>query len=306
MRMPRVFQEFRQRRFATTYAPFCQSMMPKLASQASSHTPCTESNLSVKSSDNVFGVLDYLSRCNTPVSGAEIAAALGIPLTSMVRAMSTLEAAGYALRANGQARFELGDAGQMLTYSFMSQFPVRNAALPYLQQLTSLSGHSCSLFQRVGRYAVRIAFIAGSAAIINLSPLGEAQAFSDGAAGLVFLAYEDASSWAHAASAAYPSDRLGALLERARRQGHVRASSGHEQGGYDLAFPLFPALGSLPVAAVMMEGVPAGVQDADIQVWSEVIDRLQAMLQADQNLLVSPYAHVEADSIDLDSLRRHA
>lgn len=250
--------------------------------------------MSVKSSDNIFDVLDHLTRCSSPVSGAEIAAALQIPITSMARALSTLEAAGYARRTVGQPRYELGHAGQMLAYAYMSQFPIRNAALPYLQQLTSISGYSCALFQLVGRYAVRIAFIAGSGAIINLSPLGEARSFEDGAAGCLFKAYELALSEHRGAE-----DDVAHRSEEIRRQGFVRSPSSHEQGGDDVAFPLFATGATNPSAAVVLEGVTGNESLDALDTWKSMISPLQAAILRDSRLMASPYAHLSRSAIDM-------
>src|SRR5262245_1097476 len=104
------------------------------------------------------------------MSAAELAKGLSVPVTTAVRALNTLEAVGYAGRVNGAATFVLGKSGQRLAYAFMAQFPIRDLALPYLQQLTLLSGHSSSLFIRLGWYAVRIALISGSTSIVNVAP----------------------------------------------------------------------------------------------------------------------------------------
>ena len=92
------------------------------------------------------------------------------------------------VRHNAAARFVLGKSGQRLAYSFMAHFPIRDLALPYLQQLTLLSGHSSSLFIRLGWYAVRIALISGTSSIVNVAPIGEARPLTMGAPSLAMLA----------------------------------------------------------------------------------------------------------------------
>src|SRR5262249_44686232 len=119
---------------------------------------------------------------------ADIATMLKLPLTSAARALNTLEAAGYAHRHNGVARFVVGQSGQRLAHAFLAQFPIRDLALPYLQQLTLLSGQSSSLFIRRGWYAVRIALITGTSSIVNVAPIGETRALTLGAPSLAMLA----------------------------------------------------------------------------------------------------------------------
>src|SRR5262249_46476493 len=132
--------------------------------------------------------LREIAQARGPLSAAEVAKILSVPVTTAARALNTLEAVGYAVRTNGSAKFVLGKAGQRLAYAFMAQFPIRDLALPYLQQLTLLSGHSSSLFIRLGWYAVRIALITGTSSIVNVAPIGEARPLTSGAPSLVMLA----------------------------------------------------------------------------------------------------------------------
>ncbi len=154
--------------------------------------------MAVKSSRVIFEALREVAQASGPLSAAEIAKILSVPVTTAARALNTLEAVGYAVRANGSAKFVLGKSGQRLAYAFMAQFPIRDLALPYLQQLTLLTGYSSSLFIRLGWYAVRIALISGTSSIVNVAPIGEARPLTSSAPSLVMLAQLPEAEFARA------------------------------------------------------------------------------------------------------------
>jgi DNA-binding IclR family transcriptional regulator len=260
--------------------------------------------MSVKSSGGVFEVLRALAASKTPLGARELAMRVGLPVSSVARAAATLEASGFARRSQtGSTKFELGNAGQRLAFAFMSQFPIRDAAMPYLQQLAVDSGFSSSLFLRLGHYALRIAFIAGSNSIIHIHLLGEAKPLADGAAGAVIRAHLESSEPVRHPMDEF-SDRESAqsMLELSvgRGKGWALEVSALDQGGWDLAFPILNSLGN-PVAAIVLEGLPAefDVSDGRISAWQKVIVQLQRLLWLKPELLKSPYDHVDGRQIEL-------
>jgi DNA-binding IclR family transcriptional regulator len=259
--------------------------------------------LAVKSSRVVFEALREISRAPAPLSAAEIAKILSVPVTTAARALNTLEAVGYAVRTNASAKFVLGKSGQRLAYAFMAQFPIRDLALPYLQQLTLLSGHSSSLFIRLGWYAVRIALITGTSSIVNVAPIGEARPLTSGAPSLVMLAQLSVAEFTRAV--AHNADGAGAALhesgERIRVQGYAWQVSPLESGGYDLAFPLSDPDRSL-FAAVALEGLIVSAEDSRqrIDQARAVVAPLQEIMAQGSSELIPHYEHIDPDEIRLD------
>jgi len=258
--------------------------------------------LAVKSSRVVFEALREISQAPAPLSAAEIAKILSVPVTTAARALNTLEAVGYAVRSNASAKFVLGKSGQRLAYAFMAQFPIRDLALPYLQQLTLLSGHSSSLFIRLGWYAVRIALITGTSSIVNVAPIGEARPLTSGAPSLVMLAQLPIAEFARAA--ARNADSAAATLhescERIRVQGYAWQVSPLESGGYDLAFALSDPERSL-FAAVALEGLIVSAEDSRQQIDQAraVIAPLQEIMAQGSSELIPHYEHIDPDDIAL-------
>ena len=258
--------------------------------------------MAVKSSRAVFEVLREISRADGALGAADIARMLKLPLTTAARALNTLEAAGYVLRQNGSARFVVGKSGQRLAYAFMAQFPIRDLALPYLQQLTLLSGHSSSLFVRLGWYAVRIALITGTSSIVNVAPIGETRPLTSGAPSLAMLAQLPDDEFARALERSSQPGRanLRDQCERIRVQGYAYHVSPLESGGYDLAFSVSDQ-GRSVLASVALEGLmlDMGHVRAQIDQARQVVSVLQDIVMRGRGALVPHYEHVDPDEIDL-------
>jgi IclR family transcriptional regulator, KDG regulon repressor len=257
--------------------------------------------LAVKSSRAVFEVLQVISRADTPLGAAEIAKALSLPLTTAVRALNTLEAAGYALRRGGSARFVLGQSGQRLAYAFMSHFPVRDLALPYLQQLTLISGSSSSLFVRLGWYSLRIALIAGTSSIVNVGAIGEARALTVGAPSLAMLAQLPDNEFVRAVEHGGGDEaRLRKLCTQVRKQGYALDVSAIESGGYELAFPLSDLTRSI-LASVALEGFATNLATSrdQIEQAGKLLRPLQDVLTHGPDSSTAHYEHIDPDAIQL-------
>jgi DNA-binding IclR family transcriptional regulator len=258
--------------------------------------------LAVKSSRVIFEALREIAQASGPLSAAEIAKILSVPVTTAARALNTLEVVGYAVRANNSAKFVLGKAGQRLAYAFMAQFPIRDLGLPYLQQLTLLSGHSSSLFIRLGWYAVRIALISGTSSIVNVAPIGEARPLTSSAPSLAMLAQLPEAEFVRVMerSAEKSAASLREACERIRVQGYAWRVSPLESGGYDLAFPLSDSSRSI-LASVALEGLIVNVEDSRQQIDQarDAIAPLQQILLQGSSDLIPHYEHIDPDEIRL-------
>ena len=258
--------------------------------------------MAVKSSRAVFEVLREISKADTALGAADVAKILSLPITTAARALSTLEAAGYVIRQNGSAKFITGKSGQRLAYAFMAQFPIRDLALPYLQQLTLLSGYSSSLFVRLGWYSVRIALISGTSSIVNLAPIGETRPLTSSAPSLAMLAQlpEEELNRALARSTQPARANLREQCERIRVQGYAYHVSSLESGGYDLAFPVSDPSRSV-LASIALEGLLISLENSRGQIDQarQVISVLQGIVARGSDALVPHYEHVDPDEIDL-------
>ncbi len=258
--------------------------------------------MSIKSSEGIFDALRVLAQANAPMSAAELASIVGLPVTSAIRALATLEAGNYAKRDNGSSKFVMGGAGRMLAHAFMAQFPIRDFALPYLQQLASVSGVSCSLFQRLGWSTVRIAFVAGTKSIINVAVVGESRPLTTGAAGLAILAHseEEFSEPIRKAAQEGTWDALSSRFEAVKELGYALEQSVFDQGGYDLAIGLLDPNG-VAFSAIALEGLALTDHylSEQIPAVKEIVADLQRIINSDPSMIHDHYDHVSPESINL-------
>ncbi len=261
--------------------------------------------MSIKSSEGIFDALRALAQATAPMGAAELASIVGLPVTSAIRALATLEAGNYAKRDNGSSKFVIGGAGRMLAHAFMAQFPIRDVALPYLQQLSSVSGVSCSLFQRLGWSTVRIAFVAGTSSIINVAVVGESRTLTTGAAGLAILAHSDEEFSRPIRDAASEEvwSALSSRFEPVRRLGYALEQSIFDQGGYDLAIGLLDQSG-VAFSAIALEGLALTDQylSEQIPAVKDIVADLQLTINSDPSMLHGHYDHVSPESIELGSV----
>src|SRR4051794_20466627 len=115
----------------------------------------------------MFMVLRKLASAKQSLSAAEIAQSLELPMTTTLRVLATLDAADYVEKDRSSSTYQLGKVAHTLAFSFMSQFPIRDVALPYLQRLTLETGHTSSLFVRVGWSVLRAAAVLGQNSLIH-------------------------------------------------------------------------------------------------------------------------------------------
>jgi DNA-binding IclR family transcriptional regulator len=256
--------------------------------------------MSVKSSSTVFRVLRHLAAETQPVSAGEVARALGVPVTNAVRALATLEATGYAERHHGSAGFVIGRSARTLAFAFMAQFPVRDLAMPYLQQLTLETGLTSSLFVRLGWYAVRIGQILGPSVMIHQTSLGEASPLTAGAPALAMLAHLPPVVFEQAmAMAAADHDSVVDTRRQIRAEGVAVVRSPGEPAMFDIAAALLDRQERV-VAAIAAEGATAELLPTIRHAKSaarRVVRDLAAKIREEDSMELSHYDHIDAARI---------
>lgn len=258
--------------------------------------------MSVKSSSTVFRVLRLLAMKAEAISAGELAPTLFIPVTTAARALATLEAAGYAERHQGSSRFVIGKSARSLAYAYMGQFPVRDLAMPYLQQLTLETGLTSSLFVRLGWYVLRIGQILGPNVMIHRTGLGEVHPLTIGAPSLAILANLSGAEFDRAVEAAEGSVNAATLRRTAtkiRTAGVAVSASLVEPGTSDVASALLDRRERV-VAAVAVEGASSEQSRLFARPESSTgvsMRELAAKIRNERVTPLSHYDHIEPDRI---------
>ena len=250
-------------------------------------------------------MLRWLARELRPTSAAELSKALSLPMTTTVRALSTLEAAGYAERFQTSNRYVLGKAARTLAFGFLAQFPIRDLAMPYLQRLTLETGFTSSLFVRLGWYAVRVAVVLGQTMILHRTPTGEARELVAGAPAKAMLAFlpdeEVAAVIARSGLDAPREAALRAELREIRKAGFVLGASQSDATALDFAAPLFDNKGRA-IGAIAIEEAAGSSETALVKPGGaarQIIDELASRIRDESTVAMSHYDHVDPDAIEL-------
>ena len=261
--------------------------------------------MAVKSSKSVFKVLHRLAAEERPIGAADLAKELSLPMTTAVRALSTLEAAGYAERYQASSRYVLGKAARTLAFGFLAQFPVRDLAIPYLQRITLETGTTSSLFVKLGWYAVRVAAVLGPHVVMHNTPIGEARSLLVGAPSLAMLSHlgedELTEIAGHFSENASQARALEKSLPRFRKDGIAMIESIAAPATVDLAVPLFNNQ-ERPIASIALEGLdPQSARNfVDPQAPArQIISDLASKTRNELSVSLSHYEHVDPKLIEL-------
>lgn len=248
---------------------------------------------------HVFEVLRLVARTDEPMGVSEISRRLGLPASTVYRALITLEESDYLVRFQNMPRYELGPMPQLLNRALVHRFRLHAASRPHLRRLAERTGDTASLTVRLGWYGLRLAGVYGSHDIYHRDRLGEVLPLHRGAARLGMLAFltdEDRDAYRRFAE----RQRLGvdwaaveALVGAARERGvafdplaaalPVRDPAGH-------------VLASISISAVERDA-------ASEAIWRAARDELEAEIAQAPASFASPFAHIPADDIVLNLAR---
>lgn len=257
----------------------------------------------------IFDILRMLATADRPLGPSEISRRLNMPLTTIYRGIATLEEAGYAERHQSSNLFTLGRVGWPLVQRFLSRFALRDVALPFLRQLTTLTGETTALFVRIGWYHVRVAHIYGTNEIIQTRPLGEVRDLDDGAAGQIILANLQQELRARYFSEFKPEmpaterECLARLLDEIRAAGLATEAS---PTGADRLSPAFAIVspegqmfGSISIEGGALGSVP---KPAEIDTLRASIAELSSLCSAAPEQFRNPYDQLSPSGILLPSV----
>ena len=233
----------------------------------------------------------------------EIARILGVAPGTAFRGLDALQRAHLLVRDPSAPRYVAGATALALRQSLLAQFRIRDVALPYLRQLASATGETCSLHVRIGWYAARIATAPGTAEVTSGAILSGTELLSSDFAGRAILAFLDRNhaaqhrAWTSARGLPSP-----AALERdlaAIRVCGFAQRSGPEGG---VAFPI--CVQDQAFASIAVEGsglAAAGPKPSRRPDGAEIATAIEAVVRANPALCYQPFQHIDADEIVLPS-----
>jgi len=256
------------------------------------------------SASHVFEVLRFVAEAAEPLGVTEIARRLNLPASTVHRALVTLEEANYIQRYQNTPCFELGMMPHLLNRALLNHFALHSYSRPQLHALAAETGHTVSLWYRLGWYGIRIGGAFGSQDIHHRARLGETDLLHRGpgpAAILAYLSSSERQAYARFAKAKFPElppiggweeieDRLAGL----RTRGFARQSLPIARDFHAVALPIYDAREQV-VGSLMMEGEFDEVNPS--QEMHKAREDIEAGLRAEPKRFESPFSHIDVDEI---------
>lgn len=253
----------------------------------------------------VFKAIEAVNEASAPVSVTELANKLGVPGGTVFRNLDALERTGYLSRYQSSSRYVLGPVAKRLRRSVFLQFKLRELSIPFLRQLSMMTGETTVLTMPVGYYGVRIAVSRGSNEVIASASTGDIRMLHRGSASRVILGGFTAdelsaySAWAASRDKNWSLDALQPQLDAIRTQGYATQILTDARGFSGIAFPV--VAGGRAVGAISIEGPvisPDGPSDASsMPLWVSVIREIEALLEANPSLSENPFGHIDPADI---------
>lgn len=248
-------------------------------------------------------ILEAVGRSPRPLGVTEIARAMKLPPGTVFRSLDALIKAGLVARYQASSRYVIGSTVERLQRTLLERFRMREAVLPYLHQLASVSGETASLHVRLGWYGLRVASALGTGEVTNAPALGETYALGDHFAGKAILASlgtKEIARYRHwcALRASNDCDSDDAFRQM-ERQGFVAGETGVASQA-PIAFPVRWAPGWS--AAVAIEGPVFTTYEAKAAAladWRAIAGHVEALARVQGPIFENPFAALDPDKFVL-------
>jgi DNA-binding IclR family transcriptional regulator len=258
------------------------------------------------SASHVFRVLRFVAESDEPLGVTEIARRLSLGVSTVFRALVTLEESGYIQRYHNTPRFEIGTMPHLLKRALYNRFPLHAASRQHLRILAEQTGETVSLSVRLGWYVVRIAGAFGSHDIYHRSRLGETALLHGCAEGRIILASLPAREKADYVAfvvSHHPAHRPASwaeidqtLAEDAVR-GYAFFDVAAAPGFQAIALPLRQHNGGA-VGSILIDGptLRRGATELNTAIVTTRAN-LEALLATEHERFRSPFVHIPNDAI---------
>jgi DNA-binding IclR family transcriptional regulator len=261
------------------------------------------------SSLHVFQILRLVAEGREPKGVADISKEMGLPTTTVYRALVTLTEARYLARDEGTAKYRVGQMPLMLLRALCSRFPLRELAMPALRALASDTGETVSLSMRLGWYGVRIASVPGSNDTQYKPRVGLCQLMHRSRAQSLMLAslsethVQGYRRFVRKHYSDYASDVDRTAFAKELRTLHDRGFSTQPSAlgtGFHCALPIRlksgEAVAIYHINGPVLESADSA-PEARLKRWMKVRDGTEKLLNAAPEKYQNPFSHVDPDDI---------
>lgn len=261
------------------------------------------------SATHIFEILRLVSRSDEPLGTAEVSRLAELPLSTVHRALVTLDEARYLSRSDPGGQYQPGEMPQHLSHAVFHSFPLRDAVQPLLDRMAQESGETTSLSVRIGWYQMTIAVVHGFEDLYHRTWLGAVEPLHRGIASQVILAYlsdADRADYFRFRNRRSPivappdEDEVRAICRQTRRAGYLSAPAAADTKARATAMPIRDPEG-WAVGSILITGHREDAKQ-DLQRRLGLRDEVEARLRDQPDLCRSPYAHLDSNEIEFQEI----
>ncbi len=205
-----------------------------------------EAQYNVRAVDRALAILDCFTKNEGKHTLAQLAKAVGLPTTTTLRLLSTMEQSGYVIKDSITGLYSLGWKLAKLGNTAFAGLDVCSLSYPFLEELHSLHNESFGLYIAQGAMRVCAARIDSTNTFRQSVALGSTRSIETGASGHVLLAYATdpvSLEVARKSSRCTPD-----FLQTVREQGYSISHGEHVPGTVSIAAPVFDHNGVIAAA----------------------------------------------------------
>ena len=167
----------------------------------SEHDVCAANGALVNSVLKAIGILECFTPVQRELTLSQISRQLGMPKSTALNLIRTLESRGYLLYSHNSQTYQLGYNVMTLSYNLRTSMPVIQYALPFLEELQVKTGENIYLTSHVDGQVLYLEGVYPSIRIGNYSVAGKRLPLHCTGCGKAMLAY-------------LPEDEFEAVLKR--------------------------------------------------------------------------------------------
>ena len=246
-----------------------------------------KSAASVNSVNKALRILECFTPGQCDLSLSQITRMLGMPKSTVLNLIRTLEANGYLLHSGDSQSYQLGYRLMCLSYSLRASMPIIRYSVPFLEELQVRTGENVYLVSHVDGQVLYLEGVYASIRIGNYSIAGKRLPLHCTGCGKAMLAYlpEDELEWvlrtrglpAATRNTITTRERLDEELEATRLRGYALDNEEETLGVKCIAMPIRDGSG-YPAGAISISGTMVSMRDELFGEYAKMLARVCSVL----------------------------
>ena len=246
-----------------------------------------EAGTLVNSVNKALRILECFTASQRDLSLSQITRMLGMPKSTVLNLIRTLETNGYLLHSSDSQTYQLGYRLMCLSHSLRTSMPIIRYAAPFLEELQVRTGENVYLVSHVDGQVLYLEGVYTSIRIGNYSIAGKLLPMHCTGCGKAMLAYlpEDELEWvlrtrglcAVTKNTITTRERLAAELEAVRVRGYALDNEEETLGVKCVAMPIRDSSG-YPAGAISISGTVMSMRDELLEEYAKMIARVCSVL----------------------------